>query len=331
MIVTNSIQILKKLQYPTGLFAAASAKKTGYDKAWIRDNIYASLGFEAINDIPTLTKTYHALLDLMKQHEYKIDWMIKQPEPKDKHRYIHARYNPLTGEELKEEWGNKQNDAVGALLFKIGELTSKKIKILRNEHDKIIVQKLVDYLEAIQYWNDKDNGMWEEQEELHASSVGACIAGLKAVKSIVEVSNDLIKQGEKALNKLLPNESATKETDLALLSLIYPYNVVSDSQRNKILYNVHTKLEKSKGVIRYKDDKYYNNGKGEAEWTMGIAWLAVIYKNIDEKKHKQYIKKSKELMNTKGELPELYLANENIHNENSPLGWAQSLYVVAAA
>ena len=36
-------------------------------------------------------------------------------------------------------------------------------------------------------------------------------------------------------------------------------------------------------------------------------------------------------MNSKGELPELYYSNSNIHNENSPLGWAQAMYMVATA
>jgi hypothetical protein len=35
------------------------------------------------------------------------------------------------------------------------------------------------------------------------------------------------------------------------------------------------------------------------------------------------------VMNSAGELPELYFSGTNEHNENSPLGWAQSLYLVA--
>ena len=34
---------------------------------------------------------------------------------------------------------------------------------------------------------DPDSGMWEENEECHASSVGACLAGLKAIRKYVEV------------------------------------------------------------------------------------------------------------------------------------------------
>ena len=204
--------------------------------------------------------------------------MIKEPIPKAAFRYIHARYDPLTGEEIREEWGNKQNDAVGAILFKIGDLVKKGVLKLSDD-DKRIVQKLVSYLAAIEYWKDADNGMWEENEEVHASSIGACVAGLQAVRGIVVVPEVLIAKGKEALNTLLPRESATKETDLALLSLIYPYNVVDEKQRDAILRNVEEKLLRERGVIRYVGDQYYNKN-GEAEWTMGLAWLAIIYKPV---------------------------------------------------
>jgi len=139
----------------------------------------------------------------------------------------------------------------------------------------------------------------------------------------------LIKSGQKALNKLLPRESKTKETDMALLSLIYPYNIANAKQRNQILKNVETRLLKEKGVIRYLGDKYYYRN-GEAQWTNGLAWLAIIYKQLkNPSKYAFYMRKSVEAMNEKGELPELYYANSNEHNENTPLAWSQALFVAS--
>ncbi len=330
-MISHSIKLLESLQYPSGLFAAAALTvKTGYSRAWLRDNVYASLGLEAAGNYDAVLKTYRALIEVLKKHEFKIDWMIKEPQPKAAYRYIHARYDPVTGDEINEEWGNKQNDAIGAILFKIGELVKKGI-IKLDDTDKRIIQKLVHYLNAIEYWKDADNGMWEENEEIHASSVGACVAGLIAVKDIVEVPDELIQKGKSALNALLPRESVTKETDLALLSLIYPYNIVDEKQREAILKNVEEKLLREKGVIRYAEDKYYSNGL-EAEWTMGLAWLAIIYKQLGIlNKYRYFMEKTFSAMNNKGELPELYYGGTSEHNENTPLGWAQSLYLVAAA
>ncbi len=327
----NSKKILQSLRYPTGLFAASRKDvSTGYNVAWIRDNIYQAIGLEHFN-VKEAVKTYQALFDVLLKHEYKIDWAIRE-KPDAKYKYIHARYHPITLDEFHEDWGNKQNDAIGAFLFKIGELQEKGMKILRDNADYRLLQKLVYYLGSIEYWHDKDNGVWEENEEVHASSVGACVAGLQKVQKLVYVSEELITKGKDALNKLLPRESATKEVDLALLSLIYPYCIVTPEQRDVILKNVEEKLVREKGVIRYVGDCYYNEEGKEGSWTMGFPWLAKIYKDLgDKKKYKQYLKKTHEVMLSNGELPELYLADGETANENTPLGWAQAMYLVAVS
>jgi len=302
----------------TALFSAAPNAKTGYNNVWIRDNIYTILSKKDSEQIRTL----HALLEIIKKYEYKIDWMIKQPT-KEGHRYIHPRYNEK-GEELEENWGWKQNDAIGALLWIAG-----KHKEELEDSEIEIIQKLVNYLEAIEYWHDADNGMWEENEEIHASSIGACLAGLLSVDGLVKVPLHLIAHGEQTLRKLLPRESITKHTDLALLSLIWPYNIVTNEERESILKNVEEELLREKGVLRYIGDRYYSNGK-EAEWTMGLAWLAIIYKQMNkEHKYKFYINKTMNAFNENGELPELYYGETNTHNENTPLEWAMSLWRIA--
>ena len=231
-MLNQSLQIIKQMQYPSGLFAASRMDaKTGYNLAWIRDNVYTAIGLEAAQKYSTVKKTLRALLNILLKHEYKINWAINE-KPKHHYQYIHARYDPITMEEIWEQWGNKQNDAIGALLFKTGDLEEKGIKIVRNKNDLRILQKLVRYLQSIEYWHDKDNGMWEENEEVHASSIGACVAGLKKISRIADVPKSLIKKGEKALNKLLPRESESKEIDMTLLSLIYPYNIVTKKQKN---------------------------------------------------------------------------------------------------
>ena len=315
------------MQYPTGLFAASRMTvKTGYNLAWIRDNVYTTIGLEAAQKYSIVKKTIRALLDILLKHEYKVDYAIKE-KPKHHFQYIHARYDPISMEEIWEQWGNKQNDAIGALLFRIGDLEEKGIRIIRNKNDLRILKKLVQYLESIEYWHDKDNGMWEENEEVHASSIGACAAGLKKISKVVEVPKDLIKKGEEALNKLLPKESKTKKVDMALLSLIYPYKIVTKKQRALILKNVEQKLVKQKGVLRYIGDKYYFRN-GEAQWTKGLPWLAIIYKKINNPaKYAHYMRKAVEAMTEKGELPELYYADGKDHNENTPLAWSQAMFV----
>jgi phosphorylase kinase alpha/beta subunit len=336
IIMNQHLYILKNLQYNSGLFAASSKEaNTGYDKSWLRDNFYECLAFEVMEDWDTVERTYEAILKIFLKHEYKIDCAIER-KPWCKHEYIHARYNPENFDEFWEEWGNKQNDSIGAILYQIGELEHHHNRyILKNEDYVRIVNKLVKYLESIHYWCDADNGMWEENEEVHASSVGACVAGLKSVNRLekIYVPPELIKKGEDTLNTLLPRESKTKFVDLALLSLIYPYDIVSKEQRDEILQNVEYLLLRKRGVIRYKNDHYYNkNPDGyseEAEWTFGLSWLAIIYEKLgNENKAKKFIDMMLKTETAKG-IPELYYSNSKKCNKNNPLGWSESLFIVA--
>ena len=271
----------------------------------------------------------------MLKHEDKITWASKH-RPHQSWQYIHARYQPETFEEFWEEWGNKQNDAVGAILFKLADLELAGHQIISTAEDKKLVQKLVDYVQSIEYWHDPDAGMWEENEEVHASSVGAVVAGLKSLVTLtfLQVPAELIAEGEEALKNLLPRESKNKFADLAQLSLIYPYHIIDRAVADVILKNVEYHLSKSRGVLRYKTDKYYNgNPDGwseEAEWTMGFPWLAIIYHERGEKLLAQeYLAKAEAVLTSAGKLPELYYSNSAKPNENIPLAWAQSLLVVA--
>lgn len=337
-IITQHLRNLEALQRPSGLFSAsAESVKTGYDKAWLRDNFYECLAFEYVGRWDVVQKTYRAILDIFLKHEKHIDRAIKK-KPTNRNHYIHPRYHPATFEQFWEDWGNKQNDAIGAILFRIGELQQHaEFNVIESKDDKRIVQKLVHYLESIAYWEDWDNGMWEENEEVHASSVGACVAGLKKVAALdyIHVTPELIKNGEKVLRKLLPRESQQKFTDMALLSLIYPYEVVTAKERDEILSNLEYHLVKDMGVLRYKGDMYYNrdhiDGRSqEAEWTFGFSWLAIIYERLGNKeKARHYLKKALSTVNKAGDIPELYFSHTKEHNDNSPLGWSESMFIVA--
>lgn len=335
-LIQRHLKILEGLQYESGLFAASKkGMGEGYDKAWLRDNFYECLAFEAFDDFDTVQRTYRAILDIFKKHEYKIDYAVEK-KPEHTHQYIHARYHPETFDEYWEEWGNKQNDSVGCILYKLGQLEELKSGfIIQDDDDRRVVQKLVKYLETLEYWHDADSGMWEENQEIHASSIGACVAGLHMTKHIagVTVPDGLIEKGRDALSKLLPQESESKLVDLALLSLIWPYAVTSAEETALILHNSELELVRERGVIRYTGDRYFdthsNGTVGEAEWTFGLSWLAIIYAKLgNRKKAREYLERAKSVVTADG-LPELYFANSRDYNENTPLGWSESLFIVA--
>lgn len=332
---------LERMRGANGLYLASPS--ADYSKAWIRDNVYEVLPY-ANKPTRHYEETYGSLMAILRRHEWKIDAILRE-KPTDRDAYIHARFHPETFREFAEPWGNKQNDATGALLFGIAEGLRHGKRILRDERDHRLVGKLIRMHGALRYWEDADNGMWEEAEEVHASSIGAVVGGLKAIREQgFDVEDDLIREGERALSALLPRESVTKPTDLALLSLAYPYRVLSTQQRKQVLQNLERSLLRERGVIRYEGDSYYSplaeeHGRDkpwefyhgtEAEWTFGLPWLSIIYREMGQTaRADHFLERTRKVENAPGSLPELYYAGTDEPNPNTPLGWSVAMYILA--
>jgi phosphorylase kinase alpha/beta subunit len=254
---------VRKLRAPTGLFtASAHDVATGYNKAWLRDVYFMTLGFKYTGEMDVVKSTAKALLQILAKHKDKIVWVVNN-KPFATWQYIHARYNPETFEEYWEEWGNKQNDAVGEVLYLLAECENTGHSVVETEEEKELIQILVNYLNAIEYWHDADSGIWEENQEVRASSIGAVVRALKEASKLpyVTLPEGVIEKGESALRALLPRETENRFCDLALLTLIFPFEVTTQEETLKILSNVEYFLTRDMGVIRYRNDRYYNNNK----------------------------------------------------------------------
>lgn len=344
----GSLLIMDKLRLPNDMYLASTGEQ--YKFIWLRDSFYIVHAY-LHKSCDRYMKTYHAILDMFKRYEEKLDYHIEH-KPTEKWQYIHARYHADTFTEVDVEWSHAQNDCIGEILFGIGEGIKAGKKIIRDDHDHRIVQKLVHYLNTLEYHVDENSGFWEESEEVRASSIAACVAGLISVSDIVYVPSHMIANGYQALYELFPKETPTRKTDLALLSIIYPYNLLPKPMAQKIIHDVETELlsENLLGCIRYKNDSYYSTlekefGRHQSEefysgsepsWTMALPWLSLCHQTVGNfEKAKEYIEYSKKAMLADDSLPELYYAGDykdekgNRYNENSPLGWSNSLFVQA--
>jgi len=320
----------------SGLYVA-SLGKNYVNYVWVRDCYYQSKPM--LNKTPeAYIQTYHSLLDYYKGLNYKynnkVDHLIKNPFPLDNIRFIHPRFYPNL-KEITGDWGNLQIDALGYFFLGIAEGLQNGLDIIRDESDNEIINKLINVLVSIKYWNVHDNGIWEENEEIHASSLGAVLGGLIALEDTgFNMPLKIYRNGKKRLNDLLPSESLSKKIDLSLLTLIYPFNVLDDYNTKIIIKNVHKYLERERGLIRYIGDKYYNTNidnpiGNEAEWTFGFAYLFFYYVDKNFDKAEQYLLKLISLIDDNGYIPELFYSKTNTPNDNNPLGWSVSITILA--
>lgn len=265
-----------------GLFPAAvvldDTRYTGYSSIWVRDNVYIAYAHWVTGDRAIATKTLNTLMTYFHQHRHRFEAIITgQADPQNRMNRPHIRFNGDTLAEIDETWSHAQNDALGYFLWFYCELAQQGA--VRPQADAWQVLALFPlYLEVIAYWQDEDNGHWEEVRKIEASSIGAVVAGLRSLRELWKSANEsraaagktvdlqridaLIHSGQAALDEILPAESIQPDPqfrlyDAALLFLIYPLRVVEGAIADSILHNVITHLQGNYGIKRYIGDSFW--------------------------------------------------------------------------
>ncbi|MBI4087297.1 MAG: hypothetical protein HY434_00510 [Candidatus Liptonbacteria bacterium] len=327
---------MESLRRPSGAFAAAPT--ADYRAVWLRDHLYTTYSYYYLGQpyFEKLIQGVRVAFDIFKQYRDKlIDLPEGNPKASD---FVHAKFDADTLKEITGEWGHHQLDAIGLFLHMMGDLDFKHIKVIRDEEDLEILELLVLYLTEVRYWKNPDFGMWEEELNLHASSIAACVSGLEYVKrrGIIQVPQTLVNRGIAALGKILPNESLDLGTahghasDMAQLSLIWPYNLAGQHAEEimRRIASGEKPLAQKHGLNRYWGDNYYRSANGvSGEWPMGFFWLSIVCSQFHQMEDaRKWFEQGVGQM-VDGNIPELYM---NDHpNKHTPLAWAHAIALIA--
>lgn len=344
--IEDSLTQIERCRYQSGLYSAVPSDSTVrldiYSAVWIRDTIYALLAFEAVGDIARLRAGVHALLDrVLLRWAYKLDWRIVHGLPAEEFEYLHPRYGPEGQEILSELWGLRQDDAIGLAIWALSRW-QERFEVLRNDHqDFHLIQKLVWYCDAIDVPHVPDSGIWEEEEEptraVHLSSIGAVAAGLTGAARIgvKDVPERLAMDTVAQIERLAGRESSHHDTDLALLTLVWPLGddvPIPRSEQREIVERVERELLGTRGVVRYRNDAYNACHGASPDWTMGLGFLALAWHALGEHDRAMpYLHRLESTATETGELAEAW-CHDPAHDRrfNSPLCWSHALHVVAA-
>jgi phosphorylase kinase alpha/beta subunit len=390
--------ILTRQNPITGLLPASTAITAhgDYTDAWVRDNVYSilavwglALAYRKIDEDKGRTyELEHSVVKLMRGLLFA---MLRQAHKVEKFKHtqslldgLHAKYNTASADIVvgDDEWGHLQIDATSIFLLMLAQMTASGLQIIYTIDEVNFVQNLVYYIGRA--YRTPDYGIWERgnkinhgNAELNASSVGMAKAALEAINglnlfgvrgsqaSVIHVLPDEIARARITLESLLPRESASKEIDAALLSIIsYPAFAVEDEQlRDRTFNDIIRKLQGKYGCKRFLRDGHQTVLEDsqrlhyepwelkqfehiECEWPLFFTYLFLdgLFRG-DLQQIKDYQEKLQSLLIERdgvGLLPELYyVPTENVEaerlnpqsqtrlpNENIPLVWAQSLYFV---
>ncbi|WP_437202952.1 glycoside hydrolase family 15 protein [Planctomicrobium sp. SH664] len=268
-------------RFPTvssGLFSAAAAESsefrlTGYQNVWTRDNCHIAHALWAIGEEKAAVRATEALLRFYTKYRHKFVQIINGgADPDEPMNRPHIRFDGELLQELDVRWSHAQNDALGAVLW----LACKLLRsgCLSADAERIeLLELFVRYFASVRYWQDEDSGHWEETRKIEASSIGAALAGLLELRSLLaeqpqagfplDLLEEMIEKGKQALAEILPAEcrqpdpSQQRLYDGALLFLIYPLGVVEGEMAARIIADVREHLTGQIGIRRYIGDSYW--------------------------------------------------------------------------
>ena len=388
---------LSRLSKDAGLLPASTAKTVhgDYAHAWVRDNVYSVLGIwglacahrrhdykpdRAIMLEACVVRLMRGLLSAMMAQAHKVERFKQTQDPLDG---LHAKYDADTGAPVVEDdgWGHLQIDATSLFLLYLAQMSAAGLKIVETRNDLDFVQNIVHYISPA--YRIADYGIWERGHksndgvvEINASSVGMAKAALEAMDGFVFlgadhpailVPPDDIARARETLQVLLPGESASKETDAALLSVIgWPAFAVDDKvlvghTRTRILDRLagrygckrflrdgHQTVVEDEHRLHYHAGELSKFANIESEWPLFFTYLLLDAEMTgDVRSSDAWADRLAPLFvvaDGQSLLPELYIVPEEkvqmealapgsqdrVPNPNVPLLWAQSQWILGA-
>jgi phosphorylase kinase alpha/beta subunit len=282
--VLTAYQSHRILPVAHGLFAASPSQTpdsvSGYQNVWVRDNVMVANSLRLRGELGPAVACMQGLTRFFEKQLPRFREIIEDPVRalnEDVNSRPHIRFTAQTLEEGREKWPHAQNDALGHALWLRFVLANTGVMPV-TALDVKVYGVFPAYFEAIEYWQDRDSGAWEEGRKVNNSSVGAVVAGLEELRNYQnsarmggagktllidgvnqEKLQQLIAKGRERLDKTLPFESPPERmVDSALLFLIHPLGVVRTREMEDAILNlVQARLKGKIGIKRYAGDSYF--------------------------------------------------------------------------
>ena len=389
--------VVLQRQHPvSGLLPASTANTVhgNYGDAWVRDCVYS---IQCVWGLAIAHRRLHrgttqrsweleqrvlglmrGLLNSMMRQASKVERFKYSLDPLDA---LHAKYNSANGDQVVADdgWGHLQLDATSLFLLQLAQLSRGGLAVVRNRHEVAFIQNLVYYVARA--YRVPDFGIWERGDkgnqglpERNASSIGMAKAALEALDGVDLFSfhgdgsvQVLVPQGavvrlRRALQGLLPRESASKEVDSACLSVIgYPAWAVEERDLvERTVQRIRRELGGPYGYKRFRRDGHQTvvedvsrlhyertelvNFEGvESEWPLFLAYEQLTACCEERWTDAHYWQERLRILQVERHgqqlYPELYLvpdsavelerrapgSQQRLANDNVPLLWTQSL------
>ena len=185
--------VLKFRPLESGLYPAVQtgAMASGYQNVWVRDNVFVAYAHAANRRPEIAVAVVRALSKYFSKYLFRFDDIISGAvDRNDPMKRINVRLDGTTLEELPQKWSHAQNDALGYFVWLFCNLASERAFIVSGD-ELALMERFLDYFQAIRFWDDEDSGHWEERRKVEASSIGVVTGGLNALQTMLREVADL--------------------------------------------------------------------------------------------------------------------------------------------
>lgn len=342
-LLQKSTALLTLYQHRSGSFPAAPFFPV-YQYCWLRDGTFCAYALDLMGLKDNSRSFYRWVKRTLQKHLPKLEG-LKEKVLTGNYRdddFLHTRFT-LEGEEGKEPWGNFQLDGYGTYLWGLVQHVKLSGEETVLQESREVVQAVAHYLQ--EYWCLPCLDCWEENKNLHPSTL-ACIYG--GLQSLAELQPQWVDPRVLAGIKsyVLQNFSKpgyfvktldSEAVDANLLWLAVPYGLVEPGHplMRKTVAKIKAELQ-VQGLYRYRGDSFYGGG----EWVVLTAWLGWYKAVLGQGEEAREILKWIELQADEyGQLPE-QVAKHLQYPERygqwvarwgkiaQPLLWSHALYII---
>ncbi|SEG96647.1 Glycosyl hydrolases family 15 [Nonomuraea solani] len=352
-LVAHSLDVIKRLQAPSGAYPASPTFSAYRGYSWLRDGAFIAEGVSRHGDVAGADAFHAWCARVVGDRAGQVDALVSRAgrgEAVPAAEMLPTRFT-LDGVDGDDDWWDFQLDGYGTWLWALREHGVRHGHVVPGVEKG--VRTAARYLTA--FWHVPCYDWWEEHvEHRHVATLGSIHAGLRAAIALGVLSGPESAAAAEAVEGiagLVAQEGVTQEghlrkwlgsdaVDASLLACVEPFGLypAGHPAGEATVAEVERQLARDGGVYRYLDDTFYGGGR----WVLLAGFLGWNHARAGRRAEAaRYLEWMAAQANPAGDLPEqvpgLLLAPDRRQEwldrwgpVATPLLWSHGMYLVLA-
>lgn len=269
----RSVEIISSYQDAGGAYPASPVFPV-YGFCWFRDGAFIADAMSRAGSAASAERFFTWCSDIIVDRSTQIDTLVQRSTIGDvitRDEHLPTRYT-MSGEATGEDWWDFQLDGYGTWMWALVEHSRRHGTALEPYGPAIRLS--VGYL--CEFWSQPCFDWWEEHpDQVHPSTLGALLAGLRAVSETGLLDGELARRCRDtctAIEELIATEGVAEghlvksigriDVDASLMACLTPFGVAPPaSPIAEATYATIVRDLAPNGVYRYIGDTFYGGGR----------------------------------------------------------------------